>query len=70
MKYVYVAKMIDGEIIAVARKRKAIRIAIENRWHRTHVDRLVWRKGDWSPWRYMGTKLVPTGFVVEKFGVL
>jgi hypothetical protein len=71
MKHVFVAtRDSNNEILAVSRKRKDLRTAIENDWHRTRVDRLVWRKGDWSPWRYMGDRLVPARYTIEKHGVL
>lgn len=70
MKYVYVATMIDGAVVAVTRKRKAMRKALERNWaHNGRTDPLIWKDDDWAPWRYMGTKLVPTPYRVEKIGV-
>ena len=71
MKHVFVAtRGGSGEIVAVSTRRKRIRKALDADRARSGAGPLVWKKKDWSPWRYMGDRLVPAPYIVEKFGVL
>ena len=73
---VYIARYHDGphqEVVCVARKRKALRKALEQDWRAGgHAERpLVWLSTSWAPlMRTTSGGLTPAPYIIDRVVVL